>query len=76
MTGRYHVRPVPARTPLPINAAHFDPWLALFRATAKDTCTPVGAAHVVERAERIAHFLLIAVHSAQGDPGTPPKLFT
>lgn len=38
MTGQYHGRPVPAHTPLPINAAHFDRWLALFRATATDTC--------------------------------------
>lgn len=76
MTGQYHGRPVPAHTPLPINAAHFDRWLALFRATAADTCTPVGAAHVIERAERIAHSLHIAVQTAQGDPGAPPKLFT
>ena len=34
MTGQYHGRPVPAHTPLPIDAAHFDRWLALFRATA------------------------------------------
>ena len=53
MTGQYHGRPVPAHTPLPIEAAHFDRWLALFRATAEETCTPAGAAHVMERAERI-----------------------
>lgn len=76
MTGQYHGRPVPAHTPLPINAAHFDRWLALFRATAMNTCTPAGAAHVIERAERIAHSLHIAVRSAQGDFGAPPKLFT
>lgn len=76
MTGQYHGRPVPAHTPLPINAAHFGRWLALFRATATETCTPVGAAHVIERAERIAHSLHIAVQSAQSDPVAPPKLFT
>lgn len=76
MTGQYHGRPVPAHTPLPIYAAHFDRWLALFRATATDTCTPEGAAHLIERAERIAHSLHIAVQAAQGDPGAPPKLFT
>jgi hemoglobin len=74
MTGQYHGRPVPAHTPLPINAAHFDRWLALFRATAVDTCTPAGAAHVIERAERIAKSLHFAVISAQADPGTPPRL--
>jgi hemoglobin len=76
MTGQYHGRPVPAHTPLPINAAHFDRWLALFRATATDICTPEGAAHLIERAERIAHSLHIAVQAAQADPGDPPRLFT
>jgi hemoglobin len=75
MTGQYHGRPVPAHTPLPINAAHFDRWLALFRATATDTCTPAGAAHVIERAERIARSLHIAVASAQAEPAAPPRLF-
>ena len=54
MTGQYHGRPVPAHTPLPINAAHFDRWLALFRAIAVDTCTPAGALHLIERAEPTA----------------------
>ncbi len=76
MTGQYHGRPVPAHTPLPINGAHFDRWLALFRATATDTCTPQGAAHVIARAERIAHSLHIAVQTAQAAPGVPPKLCT
>lgn len=75
MTGQYHGRPVPAHTPLPINAAHFDRWLSLFRATAKETCTAAGAAHVMERAERIAQSLRIAVASAQACPAAPPKLF-
>jgi hemoglobin len=75
MTGQYHGRPVPARTPLPIEAVHFDRWLALFRAAAKETCTRAGAAHVIERAERIAQSLHIAVASAQGCPAAPPKLF-
>ena len=75
MTGQYHGRPVPAHTPLPIDAAHFDRWLALFRATAEETCTPAGAAHVIERAERIAQSLHIAVASAQSCPAAPPKLF-
>lgn len=76
MTGQYHGRPVPAHTPLPINAAHFDRWLALFRATAMETCTPKGSAHLIERAERIAHSLHIAVVAAQGDPRAVPRLFS
>jgi hemoglobin len=73
-TGQYHGRPVPAHRPLPINAAHFDRWLGLFRATAADTCTPLGAAHVVARAEGIAGSLHIAVASAQAAPDALPRL--
>ncbi|MDP2085641.1 MAG: group III truncated hemoglobin [Gemmobacter sp.] len=74
MTGQYHGRPVPAHTPLPLTAAHFDRWLALFRDTAHDTCTPAGAAHVIDRAERIARSLQMAVSSAQAEPGAVPRL--
>lgn len=65
MTGRYHGQPVPAHTPLPVGPAHFERWLDLFRATARATCTPAGAMHVIERAERIARSLLMAVEDAQ-----------
>ena len=74
MTGRYHGRPVPAHTPLPVEGAHFDRWLALFRETTKDVCTPAGAAHVIERAERIARSLHIAVREAQAAPDAIPAL--
>jgi hemoglobin len=74
MTGRYHGRPVPAHTKLPIGPPHFDRWLALFRAAARETCTPAGAAHVIERAERIARSLLIAVDEAQAVPCAVPAL--
>lgn len=57
MTGRYHGAPVPAHIGLPVTWAHFQRWLALFRTTAHETCSPSGAAHVIERAERIAHSL-------------------
>jgi hemoglobin len=74
MTGRYHGRPVPAHTPLPIDGAHFDRWLALFRETAREVCTPAGALHVIERAERIARSLHIAVVEAQAAPDAIPAL--
>lgn len=74
MTGRYHGRPVPAHTPLPISAAHFDRWLALFRETAHEVCTPQGAVHVIERAERIARSLQIAVQETQSAPNAVPAL--
>ncbi|MCB1521182.1 MAG: group III truncated hemoglobin [Hyphomicrobiaceae bacterium] len=74
MTGRYHGRPVPAHTPLPIHRAHFERWLGLFRETAHEVCTPAGAVHVIERAERIARSLHIAVSEAQSAPDAIPAL--
>ena len=71
MTGRYHGRPVPAHTPLPIHGAHFEQWLGLFRETARGVCSPAGAAHVIERAERIARSLHIAV--TVGNPELAPQ---
>ncbi|WP_254900850.1 group III truncated hemoglobin [Maritimibacter sp. HL-12] len=74
MTGRYHGRPVPAHTPLPIDGAHFERWLRLFRETAHEVCTPAGAWYVIERAERIARSLHIAVQEAQTAPDAVPNL--
>lgn len=68
MTGRYHGHPIPAHTPLPIKDVHFERWLTLFRATAQQICTSAGAKHVIERAERIARSLHIAVAEAQNVP--------
>ncbi len=72
MTGRYHGRPVPAHAGLPVRWEHFERWLALFRETAHETCTSVGAAHVIERAERIARSLHYAIEDAT--PQGPPIL--
>ena len=66
MTGRYHGTPMVKHMPLPIDAAHFDRWLELFEATAHELCPPAAAAHVVERARRIAASLEMGVASGQG----------
>lgn len=73
MTGRYHGAPMPAHVSLPIQWHHFERWLMLFRETATETCPPEGAAHVIERAERIARSLHLAVEDAK--PRTVPSLF-
>jgi truncated hemoglobin YjbI len=46
MSGRYHGQPMAKHLPLPIDARHFDRWLALFNETARDLCRnrPVTAA--------------------------------
>lgn len=74
MTGRYHGRPVQAHAGLPLSEAHFDRWLALFRETAREVCTPEGAQHVIERAERIARSLRIAAEDAARETGAVPVL--
>ena len=74
MTGQYHGRPVPAHTPLPIEAAHFDRWLELFRATAEEVCPPAGAALVIDRAGRIARSLHMAVADTARKAGPAPML--
>ncbi len=72
MSGRYHGKPVPKHVGLPVKAEHFDRWQALFRLTAREVCTPAGAEHVIERAERIARSLRMAVEDSR--PGRVPSL--
>lgn len=74
MTGRYHGTPVPKHTGLPVTWEHFERWLVLFRETAREVCTPEGAVHIMERAERIARSLHIAGRDAQQQDGTAPVL--
>lgn len=66
MSGRYHGRPMAQHLPLPIDARHFDRWLGLFEATARDLCPPVAADHFIERARRIAESLELGIASSQG----------
>lgn len=73
MTGRYHGAPMPAHATLPVTWAHFDRWLDLFRQAAHEVCPPEGAAHVIDRAERIARSLYMAVEAAsRGASGAAP----
>lgn len=74
MTGRYHGAPVPAHARLPVDESHFARWLELFRLTAHEVCPPAGAAHLIDRAERIARSLHMAVEEAQRGPGAVPGL--
>ena len=65
-TGVYQGRPMPKHLPLPIDARHFDRWLELFEATARDLCPPPAADHFIERARRIAESLEVGIASASG----------
>ena len=57
MTGTYHGQPMQAHRHLALTPAHFARWLALFGEKARMHFTAAGAAHMTERAQRIAHSL-------------------
>lgn len=65
-TGRYHGRPMPMHLPLPVDGRHFDRWLALFEATAREVCPPEAAAIFLEKARRIAESLELGVAMGAG----------
>jgi hemoglobin len=66
MTGTYHGQPMRLHAPLPIDAEHFDRWLALFEATTIEVCPPKAAAHFLERARRIAESLEMGIAIGHG----------
>lgn len=61
--GRYSGKPVPAhKKHKSIKSGHFDLWLRLFRQTLDETApTPEAADYFMERAERIARSLKMAL---------------
>jgi len=67
MSGRYHGQPMTVHLPLPIDTPHFDRWLEIFAATARDVCPPPAAAHFLERAHRIADSLELGVAFKKGE---------
>lgn len=66
MTGRYHGQPMAKHLPLPVDARHFDRWLALFEGSARDLCPPKAADHLLMLARRIALSLELGVANAHG----------
>ena len=66
MSGRYHGQPMEKHMRLPVDAEHFDRWLALFARTAERECPPAAAAHFVERAHRIAQSLELGIACRSG----------
>jgi hemoglobin len=67
MSGRYHGQPMAAHLPLPIDTPHFDHWLEIFAATAREICPPSAAAHFLERAYRIAESLELGIAAQKGE---------
>ncbi len=66
MTGRYHGQPMRMHLPLPVDAEHFDRWLALFEEAAGEICPPAAAAHFMERARRVAESMELGIAGSQG----------
>jgi hemoglobin len=67
-TGRYHGRPMPKHLALPeLTDAHFRRWLALFRFTVSELCSPGVAALFIERSERVGNSFRLNVRMHRGD---------
>lgn len=76
MRGRYRGgAPVPKHVGLGIGQDHFERWLHLFGETAREICTPIGARHVIGRAELIASSLSIALKDADRDRAPEASTF-
>ena len=56
-SGTYRGNPMAAHRPHPIQAGHFDHWLALWRETADEVLSPTHAALFADYARRIARSL-------------------
>lgn len=66
-TGRYQGRPVEVHRGIEgIAADHFDRWLELFEATARDVCTPEEAEAFLGRARRMREGLVKVLGLAMG----------
>jgi len=70
-TRRYDGNPMRLHAGLPIDAAHFAHWLALFGATAREVCPPACAALFLLHATRIAESLQLGLAVARGE--LPPR---
>ena len=66
MSGRYHGQPMQAHLPLPVAAQHFDRWLAIFEASAREECPPQSADRFLALARRIAESSNLASPARMG----------
>ncbi len=70
-TGRYNGRPMRPHLILPLEGRHFDRWLDLFEATARELCPPDIAEAFIVRARRIADSFEMARASQRGEIAAP-----
>ncbi|MBC7583071.1 group III truncated hemoglobin [Tardiphaga sp. vice352] len=70
-TGRYDGRPMRPHLVLPLTAAHFDRWLALFEPTAREIFSADVADAFIERARRIADGFEMGIATTRGEITRP-----
>jgi hemoglobin len=70
-TGRYDGRPLRPHLMLPLEGEHFDRWLDLFEATARELCPPDVAEAFMIRARRIADSFEMAIGTQRGELRMP-----
>lgn len=73
-TSRYDGRPLRPHLVLPLQGTHFDRWLDLFEATAREVCSRDVADAFIVRARRIADSFEMAVGTQRGEI-RPPRHF-
>ena len=67
-TGTYGGRPMPKHMAIPeLSDAHFVRWLALFRQTATELCSPEIAELFIERSERIGQSFRLNIAARRGE---------
>lgn len=75
MTGIYHGRPMQLHVGLPVDAEHFDRWLALWEQTAREMCPQAAADHFIEKARTIAQSLELGIAMHNGAMPAPGERY-
>ncbi len=70
-TGRYKGHPMMTHRELPIEDRHFRRWLQLFAETARKVMPPAHADQIIQKSERIAENLKMAIAYQRGTFTTP-----
>lgn len=70
-TSRYNGRPMRPHLILPLEGEHFDRWLELFEATARELFAPNVADAFIIRARRIADSFEMAIGTQRGEMRPP-----
>ena len=70
-TGRYDGRPMRPHLMLPLTGEHFDRWLVLFEATAREIFEPDVAEAFIIRARRIADSFEMGIATMRGEIARP-----